>query len=27
MVVNFSRQIKKLRNTDIWLGYVLQKTI
>jgi len=27
MVVDFSRQISKLRDTDIWLGYVLQKTI
>jgi SAM-dependent methyltransferase len=26
-VVDFSRQISKIRNTDVWLGYVLQKTI
>ncbi len=26
-VVDFSRQVSKLRDTDIWLGYVLQKTI
>ena len=27
MVVDFSRQISKLRDTDIWLGYVLKKSI
>jgi len=27
MMVDFSRQVSKLRDTDIWLGYVLQKRI
>jgi len=26
-VVEFSRDISKVRDTDIWLGYVLQKRI